>query len=56
MKTIEAYVEVSAIDLIQELPNFKPVFMYINDDASVTFCEWGKLVFGNIQIKFYVKK
>ena len=52
METMIAFVKLEDLDKINTLPQFKPVYEYINGN-EVAPEEWGKIIFDNLEIKLY---
>jgi hypothetical protein len=53
MESMIVYAKIDDIEKIQKIPGFKPLYEYF-DKENVVREEWGKVVLGNIEIKFYV--
>jgi hypothetical protein len=53
MESIIVYAHIDNIDKIMKIPRFKPVYEYIHGNNVVPE-EWGKVILGNVEIKFYV--
>lgn len=51
-KSLIACVNVKDLEKINEIPNFRPISQYI-DKENVVAEEWGKIDFGDIEIKLY---
>lgn len=47
------YVNVKDIEIFEKIPNFIPLFKYYDNGKEHSKSEWGKLVFGNVEVLIY---
>ncbi len=52
-KNIIFYFNIEFADIVNNLPNFKPLYDYFKQEDNIDPAEWGKLVFDDIEIKLY---
>ncbi len=53
LNSIILYFNIKDTERIDKLPNFKPLYEYIDKEEKVEPEEWGKIVYDDIEIKLY---